>query len=214
MEASDLTYIGSHISDRDIFQDLPESYRRLLLETNGFIAFDGGLHIRGAVVEPEWHSLRYVWRGDFALYKLFTNLRSTDIPFGQDYIGDQFILREEKVYRLTAENGELEDLETDLDGFLRRSEENPVDFLTLRPLLQFQSEGGKLQPGQLLNAFPPYILKESENGVVLRAVPMFEQIGFLADFADQIFGVPDGVEIKLRVVDSAGQRNDSDMKGH
>jgi hypothetical protein len=43
---------------------------------------------------------------------------------------------------------------------------------------------------------------------------MFEQIGFLADFADQIFGVPDGVEIKLKVVDSAGQRNDSDMKGH
>jgi len=214
MELSDLIYRGSNISDQDILQDLPESYRRLLLQINGFIAFDGGLHIRGAVVAPEWHSLRFIWKGDHALYKLFTNLRSTDIPFGQDYIGDQFILREEKVYRLTAENGELKDLEMDLDGFLKRSRENPVEFLTLHPLLQFQSEGGKLQPGQLLNALPPYIMKESENGVTLRAIPMFEQITFLADFADQIFGVPDGVEIKLKVVDGAGTSHDWQMKGH
>jgi hypothetical protein len=174
------------ISDHEILERVPESLRSLLRETNGFVLFEGGLHVRGAVLSPPWHSLRHVWLGDFPLHKLFPALRESDIPFGQDCLGDQFVLRKNLVHKLEAESGELESLEMNLESFLALARENPLEFLSLHPLVQFRQEGGDLKPGQLLNVYPPFITKESEGGVSLKAVPMFERINFLADFSRQI----------------------------
>jgi hypothetical protein len=102
MKLPNLTYSGAAISDPDIINEAPEAYRRLLRQVNGFIAFDGGLHIRGAVKVPKWHSLRGAWKGDLALHKLFPELTESDIPFGQDYLGDQFILRDGTVFRMNC----------------------------------------------------------------------------------------------------------------
>jgi len=200
MELSNLTYSGPAISDLDIIDGVSEDYSRLLHQVNGFIAFDGGLHVRGAVKVPKWHSLREAWTGDLALYKLFPALTESDIPFGQDYLGDQFILRDDMVFRMSGETGQLESLETDFDGFFKRAQEDTVNYLYLNPLLDFLSEGGNLTPGQLLNVLPPFIMKESENGVSMRAIPVSDQIKFLADFSKQIVGVGDGAEVTMKVV--------------
>ena len=73
---------GATALDLEILTTLPEDYRQLLSQENGFILFDGGLHVRGAVLSPDWHALRKVWFGDVALYRLFPELTETDIPFG------------------------------------------------------------------------------------------------------------------------------------
>lgn len=200
MKLSNLTYSGPAISDSEIISLVPKAYGRLLHQVNGFIAFDGGLHIRGAVNFPRWHSLREAWTGDLALYRLFPTLRESDIPFGQDYLGDQFILRDDTVFRMSGETGQLESLETDFDGFLKRAQKDPENYLYLAPLLDFKEEGGKLTPGQLLNVLPPFIMKESEDGVSMRAIPVSDQIKFLADFSKQIAGVGDGAEVTMKVV--------------
>lgn len=189
MEQSKLTYIGSEITDPEILDRAPEDYRRFLNQINGFVFFDGGLHVRGAVLSPEWHSLRKVWLGDFALHKLFPAIEEIDVPFAQDCLGDQFVLRAGIVHKLDAEIGEVESLRMDLETFLNRATENPVEFLSLQPLLQFTGEGGNLKPGQLLSVYPPLITKESANGVSLRSVSMFDRIGFLADFARQVANI-------------------------
>jgi hypothetical protein len=173
-------------TDTEILDRVPEDLRQLLSETNGFALFDGGLHVRGAVLSPEWNSLRKVWIGDFALYKLFPALKESDVPFAQDCLGDQFVLRGDNVYKLDAEIGEIETLEMDLKTFLNNAQDNPVEFLSLEPLLQFMTEGGKLEPGQLLSVYPPFISEDSANGVSLKAISMFDRIGFLADFASQL----------------------------
>jgi hypothetical protein len=193
-------FIGSEITDPEILARTPAELRRHLQQVNGSILFDGGLHIRGAVLSPDWHSLRHVWLGDFALHKLFPSLDETDVPFAQDCLGDQFLLREMVVHKLDAESGDLESLAMDFETFLNQSQENPVEFLSLQPLLQFQREGGELKPGQLLSVYPPYITKESAQGVDLRAISMFDRINFLADFAKQIASIADGEKIKLKVV--------------
>ena len=72
--------------------------------------FDGGLHVHGACLDPGWHSLRHVLEGPEALYRLYSVLAPTDIPFAQDALGDQFILRQGIVHRLAAETGDLEAL--------------------------------------------------------------------------------------------------------
>jgi hypothetical protein len=203
MKPSNPLYIGSEITDPEMLNQVPEDYRRLLQQVNGSILFDGGLHIRGAVLTPEWHSLRKVWVGDFALHKLFPAIENTDVPFAQDCLGDQFLLRENVVHKLDAESGEIESLRMDLETFLNRSQENPVEFLSLQPLLQFLREGGEMKPGQLLSVYPPYITKESANGVSLRAILMFDRIGFLANFARQIAGIPDGAKLESKVVNTS-----------
>lgn len=204
MEWSKPTYVGSEITDAAILDRVPEELRRLLNRTNGFILFDGGLHLRGAVLAPDWHSLRKVWLGDFALHKLFRAIGESDVPFAQDCLGDQFLLRDGLVHKLDAEVGEVEGLGMDIETFLNHAQEDPLDFLSLQPLLQFMSEGRKLKPGQLLSVYPPFITKESANGVSLKAISMFDRVGFLADFARRISGISEGARIEIEVVDVPG----------
>lgn len=200
MEVAGLTYRGPEITDHEILADIPQEYRSLLHEMNGCVIFNGGLHIRGAVESPDWHSLRHVWRGDLSLVKLFPAVKAADVPFAQDCFGDQFLLRSGLVHRLHAEYGELENLEIGLRAFVSRANENPLEFLMLEPLDRFLGEGGELDVGQLLNVYPPFVMKESGQGVSMKAVSMFEQIRFLADFACQIADVPDGGRIEIKVI--------------
>ncbi len=186
MDNSKPTYVGSEITDTEILDRVPKDYRRLLNQTNGFIIFDGGLHVRGAVPSPEWHSLRKVWLGDTALHRLFPAIEERDVPFAQDCLGDQFVLRAGVVHKLDAEIGDVESLGMKLETFMSHAHEDPVEFLSLQPLLQFMSEGGELKPGQLLSVYPPFIAKESAEGVSFRAISMFDRLGFLADFARQV----------------------------
>jgi hypothetical protein len=192
MEQLEATYVGSEITDTEILDRLPEDYRRLLNQTNGFILFDGGLHVRGAVLSPEWHSLRKVWLGGSSLHKLFPAVNESDVPFAQDCLGDQYVLKAGVVHKLDAEIGEMETLGMNLETFLNRAQGNPVEFLSLQPLLQFMDEGGELKPGQLLSAYPLFVTKESAGGVSLRAISMFDRIGFLADFARQAANISKG----------------------
>ena len=101
MELCDFTFEGPPIDDREVFDRLPQPLRRLLEDTNGFVRYGGGLHVRGACTGPEWHSLRRAWSGEAAFHRLYDGIEETDIPFAQDCLGDQFLLRDDKVLRLS-----------------------------------------------------------------------------------------------------------------
>ena len=201
MELTNLTYQGPQIDDDAILDRLPTDYRGLLEQINGFIQFGGGLHIRGACLNPAWHSLATAWIGEHALYKLYAALSSSDIPFGQDALGDQFILRGGIVHRLSGETGALEPLGCGMFGFLDAAQADPVEYLGLHPLIQFFREGGELEPGQLLSAYPPFCTKEAAAGISLKAIPATDRLAFLADFAAQIAGVADGGKVVIKVTE-------------
>jgi len=207
MEDLGLIYRGPHVTDQEIFDAVPAEYQHLLEQTNGCVLFDGGLHIRGAVESPEWHSLRKIWRGDLALSKLFPAVEESDVPFAQDCLGDQFLLRSGIIHKLNAESGDLECLEMDFETFLDNARANPVEFLSLEPLLRFIADGGRLKQGQLLNAYPPFIMNEAANGVSLKAVSMLQQISFLADLAKQISSLPDNSKVRIKVVNIPGHES-------
>jgi hypothetical protein len=61
--------------------------------------------------------------------------------------GDQFLLRDGVVYGLTAETSRLESRDVGLEEFFERVSADPVEYLSLEPLVQFHRDGGKLQPG-------------------------------------------------------------------
>lgn len=201
IEFSGITFEGPPLSDMAALRSLPEDYQSVLLHKNGVVAFHGGFHLRGICETPQWHSLAEVWSGKHALHMLFPAMKKSDIPFGQDCLGDQFLLRDRIVWKLCGESGEAESMNLGLSDFLRCAAANPVGFLHLEPLVQFQLEGGDLKPGELLSAYPPFITVESGKGVSLAALPTLERISFLAHFARQIADVPDGGSIEIRPVD-------------
>jgi hypothetical protein len=194
-------YTGPTIDDQPILELLPTDLRDFLLRCNGYVAFHGGLHIRGACLSPSWHSLRYWWLGAGALHLLFPSVDESDVPFGEDGLGDQYLLRGGVVHRLSAESGDIASLKADLREFDKNVREDPIGYLSLGPLEEFRASGGELMPGQLLNVYPPFVMKESADGVSYRAVPTEERIRFLAQVASQVRGAPEGTKVRFQVED-------------
>jgi hypothetical protein len=201
MQLEHVTFIGPPVDDDDLLGRLPADLAGLLRQINGFIQFQGGLHVRGACREPGWHSLRDAWDGADAFWRLYPQIRQTDVPFAEDCMGDQFFVRDGLILKLAAETGEIRCMELSLQLFFEALASDPVDFLSLYPLLQHQREGGTLEPGQLLSAYPPFCTRESAQGVSLAAVRSAERRRFLADMAAQLREVPDGYTIEFRVTE-------------
>ena len=191
-------YLGPPIDDLAILSRLTHVHRDLLRRVNGYIAYHGGLHVRGACHEPHWHSLRTVWEGTNALHTLYPALSPEDVPFAQDAVGDQYLLRESTVHRLSAETGEVFSLDVGLAEFDARVHADPITYLSLEPLERFRAEGGALAPGELLSVYPPFCTEEATAGVSLRAVPAEERLAFLAMLAAQIRGAAPDTRIDLR----------------
>ena len=143
MELDHVTFVGPPIDDGEILAKIPANLAGLLQQLNGFIQFHGGLHVRGACRQPSWHSLRDAWVGVHAFHSLYPAVHLEDIPFAEDCLGDQFILRDGRVLRLSAETGELQALNLDLAGFFHAVQADPIEFLSLEPLLQFQRDGAR-----------------------------------------------------------------------
>ena len=192
MRIAGITWKGNSIEDVEILRELPSDLVHLLTEANGFILHEGALHVRGACLTPAWHSLRAAWKGSHAFHLLYNDLVPSDIPFAQDQVGDQFLLREGAVHRLSAETGELEHMADNLQEFFANVGADIERFLNV-------GLSHTLEPGQLLQASPPFCLRESASGSSLAAAPAWDLILFHADLARQIRDVPDGTRVEIKV---------------
>lgn len=191
LDLRDVTWNGPEITDPKILRDLPEDHFQFLRQLNGFVLSGGALHVRGAVLEPEWHSIRKSWRGKDAFHELYDEVLPGDIPFAEDLFGDQFFLRRGAVWRLFAETGELEPMTDSFADFLEGVDEDAEGFLNV--------PGGNLEPGQLMLAYPPFCLEESGKESRLSVVPAAQAIAFHAQLARQLKDVPEGAKIKFNV---------------
>ena len=187
----DITFRGSNVRDELLARQLPNPLRNALGVVNGVVAFRGGLHIRGAVDEPAWHSLGAAWRGK-------RSLTEGDVPFGQDALGDQFFLHGQEVWRLLVEIDAVEAVSSSLGDFIESCVQDPVGFLSLEPLLRLEQEGSHLNPGEMINAYPPFATSESSAGnVSLRAVPIDEQLHFLEQLSGTLRDLPPGAPVAV-----------------
>jgi hypothetical protein len=194
VEIPGITWQGKGVEDVELLSELPPDLMSILIQRNGFILHEGALHVRGASIVPEWHSLRTAWRGPKAFHILYEDVRPSDIPFAQEQLGDQFLIREGKVVRLFAETGETEPLASSLDDFFARLSSDIEGFLNV-------GLSHKMEPGRLLWAFPPFCFEESGAGASLAPLPASEVILLHADLAKQIRDVPDGGEVEFKLTD-------------
>jgi hypothetical protein len=199
MELTGITWAGPPIDDPDLLIGLPEELRTVLGTINGFVLFGGALHVRGAVREPAWHSLREAWHGTESIHGLYPAITGDDVPFAQDCVGDQYLLRDGAVIRLSAETGEVEPLDLPLFTFLERACADPEGVLSAEPLIRHLDEAGELPPGMLLHAHPPFCTSQAAEGVTLKPVPAQELLRFHAHLARQIAPLPNGTPIQIQV---------------
>lgn len=190
-EVEGITWRGPEIDDFEILQELPDSLVEGLRELNGFVLHGGALHVRGACAWPEWHSLDFAMRGKAAFHELYETVLPSDIPFAQDLYGDQFLLRDEQVWRLFAETGELESMAGNLEEFWDGVKSNFTTYLNV--------DAAELEPGQLLLAYPPFCFEEAGLTVELSTVPAAEAIQFHARLALQLKDIPEGAKIKFNL---------------
>jgi hypothetical protein len=201
MRFRNTTFEGSPTPDPGVLARLPVAYAALVRDVNGFVAYDGGFHVRGVCTDPKWHSLQEALDGEYAIHRLYGGVEKTDIPFAEDCLGDQFLLRGNDVLRLSAETGDVRNLGMTLQTFLERAEAQPMQFLQLHPLVQFMRDGGRLEPGQHILAWPPFCTSEGGKHSHLSAVPSLKHIGFLAEVARQIKALPNGTKFTIKWID-------------
>jgi len=199
MKLIGITYKNTVIDDEVTFRALPEVLQKFLNQVNGIIAYKGGIHFRGCCIEPKWHSIQEAWTGKWAFWKNYPDVLDIDIPFAQDCMGDQYLLRGNKVIKLSTETGEIDFLNLDFIGFLDEIEKDPMSFLSMQPLVQFEMEGKQLEPGKLLSAYPPFCLNNSGLGVTLSDVPVEERLNFLADLSKKVRNMNDGEDVQFIV---------------
>lgn len=195
----DTTFVGEPVADVSGLHGLPAYLREVLLAVNGFVCFDGAFHFRGLCDEPTWHSLQAAWAGEAAMHRLFPRVRPTDVPFAEDALGNQFLIRDDAVYLLNGETGEVESLELPLEDFMEALADNPTKYVPIDLVRQLQSSSRGLAPGELLSVYPPLCTLESGQGVSLKAIPWRERLLFLSEFARQISHVNDGARIRIIV---------------
>jgi hypothetical protein len=189
---SEINYWGQDIDDFDTLEILPEYLKAFFLKQNGFIAFKGGLHIRGCVKEPRWHSLKEIWFGNNKLSNLFDSIETNDIPIAQDCFGDQFVIRNGGLWLLHSETDYMTDLGIDFIQFIQQVFINSSKFLNIENI---QCLG--LKPGQLINVVPPFCIN-SKDGYKFRPIDAIEQLNYLSFFSREIKGLPDWTNINLK----------------
>lgn len=198
-ELPNVTFTGDgDASEHVLWPNVPRPLRDVLEDKNGFIAFGGALHVRGLCDTPEWHSLDAVWHGPGAFHDRYRCVEVDDVPFAQDCVGDQFLLRSGRVHRLLAESDEIELLVDSLGAFFDVVLDDP-DLLGV-PLLD-SLDSGMLEPGELLMVYPPFCTQEAEEGVHIEAVPTAARLEFLARFAASIRDLDEGEQLDVEITD-------------
>lgn len=190
MDLIEVTFMGPPIDDQELAPLLPVNLRTLLEQVNGYVQFGGGFHLRGASRDPEWHSLRRAWMGDEAFHAYYKEITETDIPFAQDFLGNQFLLRNGHTIKLHTETGVVEELGLGLTDFIEAIMADPDELLSLYILQEFREGGGTLEPGELLNADPPIESINEGEGVTMAPVPADEQLAFFREYHRRIRVVP------------------------
>ena len=180
MEFKGVIYRGEGPLDTDLAERLPDYLQEFDAEFNGLIAYNGGLQIRSCTQEDSWHSLQRYWTGERSLSKVYPNLLDSDIPFAQDCLGDQYFLRDDEVWMLSGEMGDVMEMELDFNGFIDGAISDPVEFLAMEPLAYYLQTEGALNPGELLHIVPVLSLDESdETAYHIEALAIDERLDWL-----------------------------------
>ncbi|MDB5335767.1 MAG: hypothetical protein JWN70_1386 [Planctomycetaceae bacterium] len=168
----------------------------LLAKSNGFVAFESALRVRGQFPGEgglHWWNEGNTWRSSFG------GMTDGAYFFAEDIFGNQFGLRGQEVVSFDPEVGESAHIASSLDSWAEQLLMN-FELLTGYPLAHaWQRAFFPLQLGSRLVPITPFVLGGEFAVDNLRVVTDVAGMRSRAALAVQIRDLPDGTPIQLDV---------------
>lgn len=178
---------------------LEDEYRDIVVERNGFYAFESALHffpvssqadIMNAV---EWNS-RTLWRTHYG-----NLLPDNAFFFAEDIFGGQFTIFDNRIWQMDPETGSLDAIADSLEEFCRELLSD-FEVLTGHPLAnEWQSANRSLPQGIRLLPKMLFVMGGDYSVENLYQLDAVKGMQLRGDIATQIKDVPDGAKMKLVV---------------
>lgn len=180
---------------------LGQELLEMLKVKNGFFAFDRALHVFPLGTANEGYDL-VTWNSDELWRTAYGHLLAgRELFFAEDIFGEQFLIREDTIWRFDPETGDQEAFADTLDDWAYRIlDEDHVEVGTLFANDWTYLNGPldakmRLVPRRLFTLGGAF---ELEN---LLAADAVKAMRFRGDFAQQVHDLPDGTEIELELTD-------------
>jgi hypothetical protein len=189
------------IPDRLLNQlgELGEQLVGLLDNKNGFYAFERALHVFPAGCKGSYLNIE-AWNDDSSWRKGYGDLVQGYLFFAEDVFGVQFALYNLGVRKFDPEIGEFEDFAPDIEKWAAKIFEDS-NYETGYQLAQdWQLQNSPLPPGKRLLPKIPFVLGGAYEVENLYAADALEGMIFRADIWRQIGDLPDGSQVKLKVI--------------
>lgn len=178
---------------------LGNALAQMLGMRNGFYAFESALHVfaMGQGADPynldTWND-RDLWIAEYA------GLADNALFFAEDIFGDQFCIRDHRIWRFVAETGETEKMGHTLDQWAQQIVDN-YEVETGYPLARdWQAQHGILAATDRLLPKRPFVLGGAFDVTNLYALDRVKGMRFRGNLARQIKNIPDKSKIKIKVV--------------
>jgi hypothetical protein len=169
----------------------------LLRERNGFYAYESALHVFPATEKTGVMDLDQ-WNSDELWRKEYGSMADRCLFFAEDAFGQPFVLRDDRVFTMESENGELEEIAEDLEGWARWILDDP-DFATGYPLArEWQEMRGPLAPGKRLFPGVPFVLDGAYEIENLAEVDAIKAMRLRGKLARQLKNVPPGAKVEFK----------------
>jgi hypothetical protein len=171
---------------------------QMLRARNGWYAFESALHVFPGAASAGQHGLA-AWNAGALWVAEYQGLADGCVFFAEDAFGDQFCVKNDKVWLFDVETGGFAEVASSLAGWAARVlAEDRV--LTGHPLAtEWQARHGALPAGKRLRPRQPFVLGGTFEVDNLYALEDVAGMRFGACIAVQIRDLPDGTEVEIEV---------------
>lgn len=172
----------------------------LLSARNGWLAFDGALHLLPVGVPASGHSVE-AWNAPALWREAYGDLITDHVFFAEDLFGEQFCFHDNQICQFNPETADTEPIADTLSDWAAIILSDP-EVLTGLPLArEWAKQHVPVTADQRLVPKMPFVLNgayELDNLYASDPVPVMR---FRGDLARQLKDVPDGTSIQIRVTD-------------
>lgn len=202
MEFKPSPFVAS-VEIEDYFENSPidEVHHQLIVEYNGFFAFDRALHLFGCSRELPFHDMinrnrPSPWR------KMYDESAAGLVFFAEELFGNMFAYAKDGVVFFDLETGEREIVAQNFNGWLRYVIDD-IDYVTGWKIAQdWTATHGSVPFGSHLCPKKPFIIGGEYDLNNLYPLNWEKSLSLRADIFSQMRDLPDGTDVELRVDDN------------
>jgi len=172
----------------------------LLEQRNGFLAFEGALHVFPLGPGAEGYELM-AWNSQELWRFAYDDMASDHLFFAEDVFGEQFSIRADRIWRFNPETGDSEDVAASLEHWAQGILQNYEVETGHKLAHAWQERHGPLPIRERLVPKIPFVAGGQFDVDNLSSVDAAEGMRYRGHIATQIRDLPNGAQIRLAVTE-------------